>query len=286
MSMKATYNLEQRRKGMILKRNILFILIIAFLYIFNLSVFSKEVNIIVNHSFEDGTDSPKSWKTWIWNTKKGISEFKYEKGNANTGEKFVTIINHEENDARYKQVVNVDENSMYKLSGYIKTKNVGSEKKGANISIDGKIETSKDFKGNNENWTYTEMYIKTGEGIKEVVITIGLGGYGNINTGMASFDDISMEKVESIPDTATISNIQKTEQNNNKVADGKNGSIDISNEKPVWILIPFGIVFILILYINFRKGKKGTIVKRNVDKEIEYEEYEEYEDDYYSTDDD
>jgi len=46
------------------------------------------------------------------------------------------------------------------------------------------------------------VYIKTGENVETIKVSLGLGGYGNLNTGKASFDNVMLEKVDNVPDGA------------------------------------------------------------------------------------
>jgi len=50
-----------------------------------------------------------------------------EQEGAQSGQYYVTIENREARDARYLQEVTVSPNSYYKLSGWIKTENVGND---------------------------------------------------------------------------------------------------------------------------------------------------------------
>jgi len=74
--------------------------------------------------------------------------------------------------------VTVSPNSYYKLSGWIKTENVGNDVLGANLSLEGVTTYSKDIRGTVDEWQYTELYIKTGENVETIKVSLGLGGYG------------------------------------------------------------------------------------------------------------
>jgi dolichyl-phosphate-mannose-protein mannosyltransferase len=209
------------------------LVILGIMLFYPAGALADDGNIMVNPSFEQGSGPiPFGWTTWQWDTGAGVTEFRVEEGDAHSGNRFVTIINNKENDARLKQVVKVEENTIYRVSCRIRATNVGADMKGANISIEGRLETSRDIRGTNEEWEETELYIKTGENVESVVLTIGLGGYGNINTGRASFDSVVMEKAPSIPAGAPVANIEAEaarQSSDKKETDG-------AGERPFWLM--------------------------------------------------
>lgn len=222
-------------------------------------------NLIQNSSFEEITgDTPTGWTKNAWDKNAG-SELKVETGGAHSGDKFVTIINKANNDARFSQKINVEENKIYKLSSFIKTDNIGKEGAGACISIEGKLQTSPSLKGNNGDWQLREMYAKVGKGVNNIIVTIDVGGYGNLSTGKASFDDVTVEEVSSIPQNAVVANIE-SKQNQAK-DDSNKGSADTNKSNSASDIVRFlfgGIILIAIcgagyyIYINkFTKNKKS-----------------------------
>jgi len=70
------------------------------------------------------------------------------------------------------------------------------------LVFEGVTTYSKDIRGTVDEWQYTELYIKTGENVETIKVSLGLGGYGNLNTGKASFDNVMLEKVDNVPDGA------------------------------------------------------------------------------------
>jgi hypothetical protein len=170
-------------------------------------VFATE-NLVKNSSFEEGTGGmPSDWISNAYVKSPGITDFKWESDNAHSGNKYVTIINSADNDSKFKQDVSVKENAMYKISCWTKTKNVGTRNKGANISVEGKFETSPDVRGTNGKWENIAMYVKTGKGINSMKVIAGIGGIGSMNTGTASFDDVVVEEVDSIPGGVVAANL-------------------------------------------------------------------------------
>ncbi|HEY9062191.1 MAG TPA: phospholipid carrier-dependent glycosyltransferase [Pseudobacteroides sp.] len=159
--------------------------------------FAEGSNILKNPGFEDA-DKPYSWDQDIWEASDGQKEIKVVNNVFHSGKQCAVIINSKEGDSRLKQTVDVQSDSLYKISGWIKTENVGDTNKGANFSVHMLQITSADVKGTTD-WKYVEMYGRTGKSQTSLIVTAGLGGYGSLNTGTAYFDDISVEKVNSVP---------------------------------------------------------------------------------------
>lgn len=213
---------------------------------------ARSNNLIKNPSFEEETGGkPNSWDTTAYKNDLTITEFNLERGPGHSGEKYVVIINKSENDARYSQRIKVKPDNMYRLSCWIKTENVGLNNKGANLSIANKLEMSKEIKGTNGKWEYVELYVKTGNGIDAINATVGLGGYCSINTGKASFDDVCMEEVDTIPDNAIVAVIGSPESS--RIAPNNEKRVSDSGKIiPVMLIITVLLVTtgVIISYIS------------------------------------
>lgn len=235
----------------------LFLVGLLFILLFSAGNIFGADNLVQNASFEDGSNSnPAFWEFQAWDKEPETTEYKYESGNARTGNKCVTITCHKENDARYVQEVNVSENKMYMLSCWIRASNIPKEKKGANISIEGKLESSADVWETNGQWQQTAMYARTGAGITSFKVTVGIGTYGSTNTGIASFDDVSVVEVSSIPDGAVVCNLLKEseqQQTGNQNANQQNSTTSIFG----WILF-VGIFVVIIVFVLYRSLTKST----------------------------
>jgi len=157
-------------------------------------------NLVKNSSFEkEKKGRPTAWEMESWVRKPEVARHTLEKGKAYRGTKFVMVENLVPNHAAFTQIIRVKENSIYKIYGWIKTKNVGQGNKGANIGIEGRMDTSKDIKGLNDKWKPVELYVRTGEDVISFKLMLNLGGYASLNTGKAFFDEIVVKEVENIP---------------------------------------------------------------------------------------
>ncbi|KKR28323.1 MAG: Glycosyl transferase family 39 [candidate division CPR2 bacterium GW2011_GWD2_39_7] len=229
-------------------------LIIAFLLAFATPAYAENTNLVANPGFEefDGND-PYFWTSGSW---QDDGAFTLDTSQMHSGKSSALIINEKATDARYKQEVKVQSNAYYRLSCWIKTENVGTQTKGANISIDGLLAVSQDIKGTSEDWTYVELYGKSGSDQKSFILTLGLGGYSNLNTGKAWFDDVIVEKLDGEPAIGNVVELFKQETSN--VAPEKDVSSNTSSVNPVFILallIVLMIPGIILLEIGNFSGK-------------------------------
>jgi len=225
-------------------------------------------NLLKNPSFEEvDNNMPVGWTTWVWNYQNGVVEFKVEQEGAQSGQYYVTIENREARDARYLQEVTVSPNSYYKLSGWIKTENVGNDVLGANLSLEGVTTYSKDIRGTVDEWQYTELYIKTGENVETIKVSLGLGGYGNLNTGKASFDNVMLEKVDNVPDGARcviVENPDNTSSDSSE--DDQKNSTGSTQGKYTWFWPIVSAIALATIQYYYSRPKNVKSTKDSSDK--------------------
>ena len=239
-----------------MKAKILILLTVFFMLSCS-QAFAEEANLVINGGFEEELSGQASfWSKYDWEkdaNKKNASEFRLDYTEKYSGNASGCIISTEPNDARYKQVVKSEKNTYYRLSCRVKTENVGAGNKGANISVEGIIDTSRDIKGTSNGWEQVELYGKTGDTQETFVVTLGLGGYGSLNTGKAWFDDVVVEKLDGPPAGRSAVNFYRADPGNAGNA-GSNTSI------VAWILAILA-VFALsagITYVIVKSGKTGA----------------------------
>lgn len=243
-------------------------LILAFTLMVCVPAYAENTNLAANPGFEefDGND-PYFWTSGSWQNN---GAFTLDTSQVHSGKSSALIINDKATDSRFKQEIKVKSNAYYRLSCWVKTENVGTGAKGANISIDGLLAASQDVKGTSEDWTYVELYGKSGSSQKSFVLTLGLGGYSSENTGKAWFDDVVVEELEGEPAIGSFVNLFKQEPDN--VAPKKDVSSGAPSVNPVFILSLIIVLMIpgIMLYLNYRrnmktgKGKKTLPVKNTV----------------------
>lgn len=220
---------------------------------------SAQENIMMNPSFEEIVNgSLVGWQTVVWNKEPNATEFSVESGNAWEGERCISIVNNVPNDARYMQTVKVEGNTIYEISCRVRTEEVGEHGIGAGISFYGRFTYSQDIKGTTNGWETIELFIKTGTDVESIILTLGLGGYSNVNTGMAQFDNVSMTKMTTVPEGITpvliesASGVAKTD-----TAPVSNNSESQKNSEPpstfLWVLVGLAIAVVIasILFYKF-----------------------------------
>jgi hypothetical protein len=235
------------------KKNILISALTLMLMLLAGSSIAAE-NLVKNPSFEEESGGkPVGWSEWGYQNSPDVTEFKLGKGNAHSANTFATIINKKPNDARFVQTVSVMENTLYRISCWAKTEDVGQSQRGANISVEGRLEASKDVKGTSNGWENIELYASTGKGIKNIRLTLGLGGYGSVNTGKASFSDVVVEQVDSIPDKAARIAISGTD-NSPKAANSPVNPRSGGPGKMLWIGLAAAVFIMVVAAFFFFKS--------------------------------
>jgi hypothetical protein len=250
----------------VFKKLIVFLITAALLLTIAVASYAQVINYIFNGSFEQLIDgSPANWVTHSYDKSSDAAVFKVETDNPQLGEKYATITNNVPNDSRYIQTVLVEENKKYKLSCYIKTENVSEEGNGANLSIAGQQVTSKKIKGTTDDWEYVELYTVIESGVETMKVTVGVGGYGALSTGKASFDNVLMEEVETIPEGAPCAIIKPTENESkdNKDNNSDNSSNNSSSKKDesktelgkvVWVVLILAAIVVGVAVFNTYKS--------------------------------
>jgi hypothetical protein len=156
------------------------------------------LNLLSNGSFEEGAYSPtESPIDWAWDAWQPSAIFTWDNTQARTGDKSVKIYAPTSNDARWIQTVDVEPNTLYFLSGWIKTDNVGHSSEpvdsGANLSLFGTWERSAGVFGS-QDWTRNSILFNSGDGI-EVTVGARLGYWAGTTTGTAWFDDLQLKPI-------------------------------------------------------------------------------------------
>ncbi len=225
-------------------------------------------NTVVNHGFENHTGASMSnWDTYVWDKKPGATEIRSDSTQSHSGLASIMITSNSPNDARLLQDVPVQGDSYYRLSCWVKTENVGLDNKGANISIAGLLDMSRDIRGTSAGWEYIELYGKTDKDQSSFMVTIGLGGYGSTNTGKAWFDDASVQKLDSLPEGVTAIKLYGEDSNphpgtsQDSVQKQDKQDSPYANQMVVYCIIYFILIF--AVYAKFRRIKKKDLLVRN-----------------------
>ncbi len=194
-----------------LKKSIIFL--ILFIMIMPALAFADDGNLLLNGNFEEVTYDeaiPSEWFSEMWYNFEEYTEITVESVDGNQALK---INNKSENDARIAQNVKVRGNKTYKLSGYIFTYGVEGGH-GANLSFENVMTTTEGVFNSVGDWQYVEMYGKTSLLQRYVKVFVRVGGYGELSSGEAYFDNIKLEEVKSVPEGVEVVSLkaQKAEK--------------------------------------------------------------------------
>ncbi len=170
-------------------------------------------NLLINPGFEEVSElKPRGWKYDQWKKDRQAVQFYLTKDNTHSGRFAIAIDVSEEDDAKVMQTISVVPESIYSFSCWVRAEGIASNKKGANISVLGILETSEDVYDTRGQWSQIHFYGKTGWDQREIVFTLRLGGYGSLNKGRAYFDDCTVERLNATPEGAKIAALNTPER--------------------------------------------------------------------------
>ena len=108
------------------------------------------------------------------------------------------------------------------------------------------------------SWQYVELYGRTGKKQKELTVFARVGGYGALSKGRASFDDVSLVKLEEAPKDVTIHDFYRTDTGSSSADTTDDGEPARSTES--WIL--FTCCWALLVVGVARKRGRGAEAMR------------------------
>lgn len=161
-------------------------------------------DLLRNGGFELGMTS---WNIGGWHP--SPESFGTDGRNAHAGGYSLKIEHSVPNDSYLIQKVPVEPDTVYRVSGWIKTRNVRSSEGdvGANIASGGQDGygwfRSMDLQGTRD-WSYRELWVRTSRTQKELSVLCRLGYWVSASEGTAWFDQIAVDKPPSIPMNAPV----------------------------------------------------------------------------------
>lgn len=155
-------------------------------------------NLLINADFSelDEEGYPEFWYTDAYILDPGYTVFSVGKDKSNA--RTIEIRNIGGNDARFAQIVEVEPDTMYRLSGDILADGIENGH-GANLSVEGIYAFSEKLFDTNGEWKHIDYYGETGPDQDLITVFARLGGYSGESTGRACFRNLSLEKVDNIP---------------------------------------------------------------------------------------
>ena len=164
-------------------------------------------NLLPNPSFEDTAAAGiTGWKSRAWH---GEEQARWTiESPGRTGRQCLSIRSEKGSDAAWTATVVVHSNSFYRLSGWIKTKDIRGAV-GALLNIQNLQQVRTARVAGTKDWTRVSTVFRTGPG-GELVINCLFGGWGD-STGQAWFDDVALEPLpalagDALQATVTIHN--------------------------------------------------------------------------------
>ena len=155
---------------------------------------SCALNLLNNPGFELPVETPDAaplnWTTSQWTP---VSNFSRDHDVSHSSSSSIRIITSTMNDAWFSQYVNVEPNTAYLLTGWIKTQNVASGA-GANLCLAGTWTHTEGVYGTRD-WTFVRLWFNSGSDTR---INIGarLGYWGSLSAGTAWFDDLRLTRYD------------------------------------------------------------------------------------------
>jgi predicted membrane-bound dolichyl-phosphate-mannose-protein mannosyltransferase len=194
-----------------------------------------------------GSQGAQQWTRYDWNAasgKSGPARFEIEQGKDGV---LLRIIAATPNDARFVHEVAVEPQTLYRIACRARSKEVGSGARGAGISVSAILEGSPDIKGSSNEWQTLEFYGRTGPDQQKLLVTVGIGGYGSLNSGTAWFKDVTVTKVGNAPAGIPIGSLRPQTAAAPVSAGGKGGMV-------IAVLGCFGVLLVVVGTIIRRRG--------------------------------
>ena len=221
---------------------------LVLILVFASGALAEEVNLVPNGGFEDldSQGRPISWYSVTYRNQAGYSRMSVTDEKAYAGKYSALIYNANENDARFVCDVAVEPENLYRFSGYVLVEHMGNEGNGANLALEDYFAFSGPLRDTGEEWQYVECYGETGPGQTMASIGVRIGGYGAESAGKAYFDEISVVKVDTLPDEIVASLWYKDDE----PLPGRRLADESKQKSTTWFLLISAIFVIFALAVQ------------------------------------
>lgn len=209
-------------------------------------------NLLKNGGFEllNSNGDAEGWYENAYYDEVGYSQLSITSEKAHSGQYSALVENASSNDARFICTVSVKPNTTYKLSGYIFVESMEPGGNGANLAVEDLYAFSECLFDTTGEWQYVEWYGKTGVDQRTVTIGARVGGYGAESIGKAYFDDITLEKVDKVPEGFSASSWYVYKNTSSKTEEKNPTMSQHHNHVTLCILFGFLFAFLCNLYIR------------------------------------
>ena len=224
---------------------------------------AEEENLLVNGDFSEVSgDLPQGWRRDMWLTDTGVSLLTVDEDGYEGG--CVTVTNVDENDARFAQTVSVEPDTLYRISGMIRAEGCDEGGYGASLSLENVFVYSDAVYDTDSEWQYVELYGRTGPNQTSMTVFARIGGYGMLARGRASFDNLSLVRLDEAPEGVLVNEFfRETTQadDSDDDDDGEDGDAMPERNTESWLL--FTCAYMLAVLGLARKRQRAAIPARD-----------------------
>jgi hypothetical protein len=177
-----------------------------------LAGYAASPDLVANGGFEqEELGSVAMWSTSAWVQADDAVRFFVTSDAKHGGKRSFAIANLKPNDSRLMQWIAVKPGTHYRISCWIYAQGIDAPSIGANISVLGATVAAGDVRNTGGKWQLVELYGKTGPSQKAIAVLARLGFYGSLATGLALFDDFSVEELAGPPAGKTVASFETTD---------------------------------------------------------------------------
>lgn len=223
-----------------------------------------DVNLITNPGFEAETgETVTGWALERYDVSAPLDYYQaILKDDAPQGNNVLKIESPEYNDARFIQSVQVVPNSYYRFSAKVKTELIDerSSESGANISF---LQTfcKSEFIKENSDWQEIVIYGETDKDTTETTVALRLGYYSADASGTAYFDDVSLTRIERLPEGVSALSMTTFSFSSSSDNDTDDNVKDGDSDKIQANVIITGVALFLVLVLFLLWAKNGLNFK-------------------------
>lgn len=213
---------------------------------------AAEENLLYNGGFEETEDGlPLGWITDMWANDPGISYLELREEGMD-GTLCVLVENVASNDARFIQEVEVLPDTVYRLSGWVRTDGIPEGNAGASISLMNTYASLPAVHDTDGEWVELACYIRTAATHTTLTVAARLGDYSADNTGKAYFDDLALVRVQD----ASAENIIQLYDYETPLS--QSSLPDATEQTPQDIILPLLLLFAVVLVALWILRRRGV----------------------------
>ncbi len=214
-------------------------------------------NLIYNGDFslmnEDGM--PEGWYAEMWYTDTGVSQL-YTSEDGYEG-RCAVVQNNTANDARFIQSIAVEPDSTYRFSCMVRAAGCGGDGYGATISFENSFSYSEEVLDTDGEWQELVVYGRTGKKQQTLTLMLRVGGYGNLGSGEACFDNVQAVQVDKAPKGSTVVPLSTVEPSNNSSSTNENGEPKRNTEAYLLLAGLYGLLALAVARRSHRIAEAG-----------------------------